>query len=495
MRTTAETDTNDLARGAGVNYLGFATRIAPRALFLFLAGTLYGEARFGVFTFGITLVETAAALALFGMKRSLFKFMSEGRAKGESELPAVAHGIALALTTGTIVTLAVAAGAYALADLFRLPSAGPALLILTPAIPLIILSDILLIAIRFTRQMRFEVLARSVAEPITLAAATAAAYALGARDHGLILAYVTSLVVAAGLSVLFFLRVFPAWRCLRIPLRRHAMRRLVSFSGPTFGYELMALATDKVDIFLVTYFSPAAVVGIYGMARQLSTITKKIRQGFDRILPPVLSDCIASGDMVRARDQLAMVARWILTVQVLILVAFVFYAEAILGLFGSGFAGGAGILLLLLASDAVNGSLGVSELPIVYLKPGVNLWIGAGMLALVVGMGIWLTGSLGAPGAALSVLIAYSLANAVRIAAVRGLFHFTTVKPGILKPVVAGLTAFGAMLVWRGVSGALPPIRDVLGIPVLLASYLGMLYVLGLEPEDRQQLRRLRRRP
>lgn len=494
MRTTTETDTRDLARGAGVNYLGFIARLAPRALFLFLAGSLYGEARFGVFTFGITLVETAAAVALFGMKRSLFKFMSEAVVRGETELRAVANGMALALTTGTVITLAVSVGADFLAGLFRLPSAARPLLLLTPAIPMIVVSDILLVAIRFTRQMRFEVWARSVAEPITLTATVAIAYYAGARETGLLIGYVASLAVAAVASVIFFVRIFPLRTCLRIPLQWEEMRRLITFSGPTAGYELMLLLTDKVDIFLVTYFSPAAVVGIYGMARQLSTVTKKIRQGFDRILPPILSESIAAGDMERARDQLAMVARWILSIEVLIVLGFAFYAGHLLGLLGGAFAAGAVILILLLIGDAINGSLGVSELPIVYLRPSVNIAIGAAMLLMSVATNIWLIQAMGAVGAALSVVITYALVNAGRVGVNRWLFHITPVKPSILKPLLAAFPAVAAMLAWQHLSADVPWVGTLVGVPVLVASYVGALLLLGLEPEDRRQLRRLRRR-
>ena len=494
MRTTTETDTHDLARGAGVNYLGFVARLGARVPFLILAGLLYGAARFGEYTFSITLVETAAALALFGLKRSLFKFMSEAVARGESVHRAIANGLAVALTSGTIMTLAVAAGADHLAALVRMPSAARPLLLLTPAIPMIVISDILLVAIRFTRQMRFEVWARSIAEPITLTVTIVIAYYAGAHESGLFIGYVASLTVAAAASVLFFARIFPIRACLKTDLRWAEIRRLLTFSGPTAAYELLVVLAEKIDVFLVTYFSSAAVVGVYGMARQFSTVTKKIRQGFDRILPPVLSQSIAAGDMKRVQDQLSTVSRWILSVQVLIILGFAFYASDLLGLLGGEFAGAATILMLLIVGDAINGSLGVSELPIVYLRPSVNVVIGAAMLLIGLGTNIWLINAIGPEGAALAVLITYVLVNAGRIGVNRWLFHIVTVKRSILKPVIAALPAAGAVLAVQSLTTHAPLVGSVLGIPVLVASYLGALYLLGLEPEDRMQLQRLLRR-
>jgi len=491
MRRAVETDTRDLARGAGVNYLGYALRLGARAPFLLVAALLYGEVRFGEYVFGLSIVETAAALALFGLKRSLFKFMSESTARQETVYRAVANGVALATVMGAIATGVVIAGASHLAQWFHLPSAAHSLPLLAAAIPLIVTSDILLVAIRFTRQMRYEVMARSIAEPITLSVVAVSAYYLGAREHGLFIGYLASLTVAAAASVFFFARVFPIWTCLRMPLAWGEMRQLVSFSGPTAGYELMTLLGDQVDVYLVTYFFPAGVVGVYGMARQFSTFTKKVRQGFDRILPPVLSDAIAAGDLGRVGAQLALVSRWILSVQVLLVLVFAFFGNEVLGLLGGKFAGGAVALTLLLIGDAVNGSLGVSELPIVYLRPKANLLLGAGRLLLSLGTGIWLIGALGMEGAALSVVVTYCAINLARIVVNWGLFGIVTVRRSIGKPPLAAIPAAASAFLVLHLTAGVPVAGMVLGVPVLIGGYLTALYRLGLEPEERLQLRKL----
>lgn len=487
----AESDRRDLARGAGVNYLGFVARLGARIPFLFLAGLLYGEVRFGEFTFGITVVETVAAVALFGLKRSLFKFMSEAEEAGGRPHQAIADGLAVAVMTGGAATLLVGLGADRLATLFRFPTAADALRLLSLAIPLIVLSDVLLTATRFTRRMRYEVWARSVGEPITLVAVITVAWLAGFREAGLQLGYVASLGVAAVLSAAFFVRLFPVWECLTAPLRWREIRRLAAFSGPTAGYDLLTLVVDKVDIFLVTFYSPPAVVGVYGMARQFATVTKKIRHGFDRILPPVLAQAVAAGDIGRARGQLVTVSRWILTVQVLIVLGFVFYGDEVLGLLGGQFGGAALILVLLMAGDAINGSLGVAELTIVYLKPWANVAIGAVMLAVGVAANVWLIRAWGAEGAAAAVLLTYAVANALRVGANRWLLGIHTVAARLLKPLAAAVPAVAVLLAVERLTAGLPPADVLLGIPLLVTTYVGALRLLGIEEEDRRLLARL----
>jgi len=489
-RTSEERDTDDLARGAGVNYLGYIARIAPRAIFLVLAGRFYGEAHFGIYTFGLTVVETLAGSALFGMKRSLFKFMSEAVAAGKEVHGAIAHGIALALMVGTPVTLALGFASPWIAELFGLPDAARPLVIFTIALPMIVVSDILLVAIRFTRQMRFEVYARSLVEPITLTGALLVVWWLGAEQLALAVAYSASLTAAAATTVFFFVRVFPMGPCLRAPLHWGELRRMATFSGPTAVYDFLTMLFDRVDIFLVSYFLPASTVGIYGMARQLSTVTKKIRAGFDRILPPVLSENIEADDLGRADRQLALVSRWILTVQTLFVLFFFFFGTDVLGLFGSGFAGGALILAFLMVGDAVHGALGISELPFVYLKPGWNAVFGATFLALGAGLNVWFIQLWGGEGAALAVLFTVALVNGARIAANRWTFDLAVIDLKILKPVAAAIPAALAMV---GVQALVtePFLRVLLGVPTLLLVYFGALALLGLEPEDQAQVRRI----
>jgi len=459
-----------------------------------LAGRFYGDAGFGAYTFGTVTVETAAGVSLFGMKRSLYRFMGEAKASGESLHRPIANGIALAVTMGSILTLLVAATAETVSLSFGLASATRPLLVLTLAIPLIVVSDILLIAIRFTRQMRFDVFSRSLVEPITLTVVLVVVHALGIGAIGLSYAYVTALFAAAATSVLFFAQVFSLRECLRIRLRVSEIRRLASFSGPTAGYELLMMLADKVDVFIVSYFGSAGTVGVYGMARQFATITKKIRTGFDRILPAVYSESLAAGDMERAAEQLGMVARWIMTAQLVIVLVFMFFGGAILGTVDEGFAAGALVLVLLMIGDAINGSLGVSELPFLYLRPSANIFFGGAMLALNTGVGFLLVQAYGAVGAATSVLVTVIVVNAARIIASRWLFGQSVVGLTLAKPVLAALAAsavgWGAGYILSG----LGTIGHVLQLVALVGTYVGALLMMGLEAEDRTQARRVVRR-
>jgi hypothetical protein len=92
---------------------------------------------------------------------------------------------------------------------------------------------------------------------------------------------------------------------------------------------------------------------------------------------------------------------------------------------------------------------------------------------------------------AVAIVTAITLVNVARVAVNRLKLGIDTLEGRILKPLVAALPP--ALAVWA-LNGALPPGASwsfALGLPILLGGYVATLYLLGLEPEDRTQLRRL----
>ncbi|MDH3638535.1 MAG: polysaccharide biosynthesis C-terminal domain-containing protein, partial [Gammaproteobacteria bacterium] len=143
---------------------------------------------------------------------------------------------------------------------------------------------------------------------------------------------------------------------------------------------------------------------------------------------------------------------------------------------------------------AINGCLGVSELPILFRRPIINPLNSGLMLALNIVLNLLLIPKFGAEGAALATVITYAAMNAVRLVVVRYLLGEWMLRWFLLKPLVAGIvTAFVLAALstqlptqqWSGVGA---------GIVTLLLCYASLLLLLGLEPEESSRLARLRGR-
>jgi len=144
-----------------------------------------------------------------------------------------------------------------------------------------------------------------------------------------------------------------------------------------------------------------------------------------------------------------------------------------------------------MVGDAFNGSLGVSELPFVYLRPSANILFGAAMLAIALVSGVLMFQVYGLEGVALAVLLTVIVVNVSRIAASRWMFGLSVVEANLVKPLTAAASTLAIVWTLRSLVGGPPAVGYLLGLPLLLGAFFGMLWLLKLEREDQAQLSRI----
>ena len=481
----------DIAKGAGANFGGFLIRLGARVPFLLLAGHLYGAGVFGQFVFAVTYVETLSVLAVFGFKRSIFKFLN-GHIRDRNMSGAaktVVNCLMIVLCFAALIVLATYIGSPLLQWLFREEMAQAALM-LAPAILVYSLTEILLASTRAFRLMRYEIFTKSIMEPYSLLGFGALLYFLGVKEQGLLMAYLFMISLSFcsalyGFSRLFSLQHFRGFSP-DIPL----IRSMMSFSGPTAAYDLGNFFLQRVDVLMLSSLTSSTTVGIYGMALNVATTVKKIRQSFDPILEPVLSQSAETDDLSKTVSEMAQVSYWMASIQVIIVILLFYFGSALMSLFGSEFAVAGIMLSLIILGDAVNGSLGISELLLLYKKPAANPLIIFIILPLHLLLCYLLTSRYGGEGAALSIFITYVAMNIVRLAVVRRLFAIFPLDARLLRPLCAGGVAILILSLGEKVIelNSLPGVLG--GLLIVLPCYFASIYLLS-SSNERTRLRTL----
>ena len=275
-----------ILKGGGSAALGFLIRLGARLLFVLMAGRLFGVTLFGAFVIAVAVVELAVTLGGAGMKRQLFKLLDEERG-GRSPAHIVLDGVVLVTLDEPRL--------HRPADAGR----GPA-----PARPARGQHRPRLAAARADDPRPGP--ARSAARRDPLDAHDAPP-GLGALDHR---ALCRARRLGAGLGARL-----PGDRARHRLLGRHARRarstrwsapasasapsgsaatacpRRASASSrrqtalPTLSDFTSALA-GRLDLYLVGLFLGESPAGIYGMARQVRTPIRQVRQSFDGLLTP-----------------------------------------------------------------------------------------------------------------------------------------------------------------------------------------------------------------
>jgi len=464
-----------ILRGAGATAIGFVIRFGARLLFLFVAARLFGVALFGAYSLGVAAVEFAVAIGSLGSKRILFKRLEE-----ESGDRAAMHVVLdSALLVGSL-SLALAGllvlGAALAPDAVLSPNVRTALIILAPAIAGQALLDLFLAATRWTQKIRYEAMSRSLLEPYFGVAAALAAYASGFRESGLLIAYWAGTLSALAYALLGARRCIGPFSLRTWRFAPLGVRRLLRDSAPATASDVLSALFGRIDLYLVGMFLGEGSAGVYGMARQIRTPIRQVRQSFDGLLNPIIARTLAISGPAETAAGAASAARLILALQLPILLVLVVAGEPLLGWFGAEFVAGYWALLLLAVAETIQGTFGVSELIILYRKPLAQLAIASSVIVVNAAAGVLLIGPLGVSGAGLSVLIGVAAGAMIRRASLRIHFGFGVPLHHSAGPIgaaaLAGAAAF-ALPAWLG-AGSLP-VLDALRLAAALGSYVLLL--------------------
>lgn len=462
-----------ILRGARATAGGFVIRFGARIAFLYVAAHLFGIALFGAYSLAVAAVELAVTLGGLGAKRILFKHLEEQ----DPDRPRI-HVVLDSALLVTAVSLILAA-LFILAALITpatllSPNVALALALLAPAIAGQSLLDLFCAATRWTHAIRYEVLARSIIEPYAALAATVLAWALGYRETGLLIGYLAGTAAALAYALFGARRCFQGFR-LASWRPAHIATNLRESAGATLNDMLSGLF-GRIDLYLVGIFLGEAPAGIYGMARQIRTPVRQVRQSFDGLLNPIIARTLALKGPTDTGIATAGAARLILAVQLPILIALAFAGMPLLASFGPAFPAGYAALLLLAAAEMIQGAFGVSDLILLYRRPLAQLSVTTASIAVNLAAGALLIAPLGVTGAALAVLIGVAAGAVIRRYALRHYFGIRVPLHYSAPPATAALLATAAAF---AIQALLPPANPWLhyAVPLVagLLTYAGAL--------------------
>jgi O-antigen/teichoic acid export membrane protein len=274
-----------------------ANRVVTLGVWFFLTPFMVshlGHTTYGLWALIGSIVAYASLLDL-GIAASIVKFVAEHRARAENEelTTMLASSLGVLLALGAVVVLAGAILAPFIPDIFNVPAGddGTASWAVLAAATSAGLSLPLSIpnAILFGLQRLDLVAVSAIASIGLLAGSTVAVLLLHGGVVVLMLLGIPIGLFGAAVSMWFVHRVAPE---IRIELRgadRRAVRRLGSFSLPTFALEAGGQIESGTDDIVIGAFLPVAAVGPYSVARRLSTLPEVLSTQFSWALMPLAS--------------------------------------------------------------------------------------------------------------------------------------------------------------------------------------------------------------
>jgi len=483
-----------------VTFAGKLARIS-RGAFIWVVTLLFGLDVQGLYTLAWGIVFTLNTIGRFGVQRGVVRFVVEGRTAGDEER--VEEAVAAALKITLVCSAAVAAltwlAAEWLATFYQKPIVA-AVRIMAWSAPFTGVTWVFVSAIRALRIMRYGVYVMSIAGPLILLAGGVVA---GLGDTGLEGVAWVQLAMTVGcclLAVHYFRRFISLGNCLRRMRSGLPWRPMASFSLPVMGTDLLRSVLTQLDVLMLGFFVSGELVGIFVLVRRIASVMLKAKQAFDPIFSPIVSELSYQRRYEDLGQRFAVISRWILTINLPILAGILIVGDQILTLLAgdrlltlptADIAAAIKALFLLCIGMMIQGTFAVAEsLLAMSGRPHLNffnniLWLLTNFL-----LNLWFIKVYGFLGAAIGATLSMALVNGLRLLEVYWLYDIHPFHRPLGKPAAAGLgAAIGGWAMRELVSGVLWSIVASLG--VFLALYALLLYLMGIEAEDRQLLKRL----
>ncbi|MCJ9429625.1 lipopolysaccharide biosynthesis protein [Kordiimonas marina] len=482
-------DVGDIARGALASLGGFGGRMVARLALMVSAGHLYGVSNVGFLGQLAAIVEILAAIAVFGLKRSLLDMLGFA-AKHDQPL---GRAIATALT----LSMGIAAGLGLILYLvwpILFPAHGDMPVLVFFALPAIAFADVSSAATRYRRVIRWEVLARCVVEPWTFLGIALGCYFFGLQEEGLPIAYAASLIAAAFTGLWGLFHTYSSKDVVTWRPDLKALPKMAHQSLPVGITDIGVMMLRRVDILLLGLFVDHRITGLYYMAQQITTVPHKIYQLFEPMMAPVIASLHHAQNADGIRSKLVGLCRWVFTLQIGLTVPLMVFGDRVLGLFGHQFAAGAVVLGVLLMAELVDGSFSLVETPLVFARRTVPAaLIMAALLVEAVSIPafsyMW-----GAEGAALGFLCTTVLLAVGRLYMLERTLDIGVVDRGYVGPLLIAVLVGGALWSLRPYIPVESP--SMAGFTILsgIGCFLLLINTFIVSDDDRRIIRGLRSR-
>jgi O-antigen/teichoic acid export membrane protein/Mrp family chromosome partitioning ATPase len=492
-RTDRERQVVSFARGGGLNLVGAICNQASLLGVTLLVARRLGRVDVGVYAQAYAFLALLGLLSMLGLTTGLTRFVAvylAGRNAG-----AVRGTVRLGLVISTAVAGAIGAALFAAAPLlaraaFHEPRLALPLQFVAMALPASAFTNAALAATLGYRTMKPFALIGLVFEPVARLVLTAVLLLLGMELQGVMIALLASNVGAAVLAALALRRVMGP---VTAPAT-YQFRQLLAFATVSWFAGLASTALVWTDILLLGLLGNSGQVGVYNVATRLVNLATFVMVPINAAFAPRIADLDHRGETESLRHTYGLAASWIIRLSLPAFVLLMVFPRQLLAVFGSGFAIGAAVTMILAVGKFVDAATGPCGLMLnMSGRPSLNVLDNVVGLLVNVVLNLLLIPRYGIVGSAVAWAVSLCLVNGARVVQVWQAMRMLPFEPAATKGLVAAAAATVAALAVRAAPLSRPATLVVGGVVVVVV-YLGGLLLQGLTAEDRLVLSALLRR-
>ena len=482
--------------GSALMFGRLVTYVSRFAITFFLARSL-GAEDYGLYSLAITAATIAGAISVFGLDTTMTRYIAimNSRSDKAGLWGVIQVGIGVSLLLSVLVSTCLFALAYPISTtIFHDLRLAPLLQVASLVVPFLTLSDVLAGATRGFKNMTDTVIAQNIVQPI-LRLGLIILVAIGDLSLPAAILIFGIADLAASLVLLYFLnRRFNLRRSLA--QGRRNTREILSFTVPLGLSDLLTTFRSNIQTLLIGSLGTIRGVGIFSIVNQVTLIGNIFHTSMNQSAKPLIAELNDQGSHQRLEQVYQTTTRWVVTLNMPMILIVMLFPGPIMSIFGKSFASGAPALAIMGLVNFVNVATGMCGT--ILDMTGHNrmklvnsiIRVSAGILASFLLIPRW-----GIIGAAFAALIHEIISNSLPLVQLWIMYRILPYNWDFLKPLTAGTAAAVVALLlrtWLPASDQL--ISILLQISLMLGVYILVIQLLGLSLEERQMVSRLRRR-
>jgi O-antigen/teichoic acid export membrane protein len=502
---TMQAEISGAAGNATISGIGNIGNYVIKTGSTFLMQHGLGAAAFGLYSLGFSVIMFVASIFTFGLDDAMVRYIAIYRSKRQEGLirNLTIFCTALAGICGLLGGFAVLYFAPFLAKhLIHHAETTPLLQLMAPIIPLTSMQMIWTSGLQGFKDFKKRVMTQRIIIPVIVVLLLLITFIFFPKN---LIAVIIVTLISTILSTTFsFYFLFGRIAQIRAKEGHNEIREWLCFATPNFLTNIIDIVLDAIDTLLLGYFGiPKVGIGQYSAAIKISGFIAMPLSSLNTMFSPTIAELHSQGDKQKLEAMFKVVTQWAITFSLPIFCISALFSAALLDILsGKDFVGAWPLLIVFGAGGMANagtGSVGFMLLMTGHQKLSFINSLAAVVINIV--LGILLTPRYGAMGTAISTGMAAATVNFMRLLQVRFLLKIQPYRKDTLKPLGAGLIsslATGGLLYfihlakWTVKLGNIHIPIELSLIPVFLAIYIWTLVLLGISPEDKMILNKLK---
>ncbi|MCL5883279.1 MAG: flippase [Actinobacteria bacterium] len=494
-----------VAKGAMINFSGTISRAMLVYVYTFVLARMLSADELGQYFLIFTIINLLGAAAIVGLDMGVVRYVSLYAGQRNYNLAKKSLQTALLIIIEFFLVFAVGLflAAPRVTGIFMNGNAGAItpLRLFAIAIPLMVIARMFNSTTQGMHQMQYQVYSRDIGEQIFKLALTLGAFGLGLGLIGVIWASVAAVAMAAALSLYFAWKVLLRYAKAGSDAAPDAgqirpARALWRYSYPLALANVVVAVQLQTDMLLLGYLGTTSDVGYYGVALKLALVGAKILSAFAIVMTPIIADLWNRKMTDDLQTLFRVITRWVVILNLPVLLVLVVFANGIMKIFGAGFTAGSVALILLAIGQMVNAGTGTAGVMIIMsgmsklelLNVVVTLIVDAGLCFLLIPR-------YGLVGAAIASMSSIMVVNIMRLVEVWHFMHMHPYEKSFLNPLIAAAAGVAvSSLAGYLVVGTGTLVRVGMLAALLIVVYIAVMAALGFDENDKDLYRMIRNR-